>query len=548
MSNRSLIKLLQAGLWPSMKKFVATVQFWYMRVQNLTSLRLSWKWRDWRMVYMNLRSTIQQETEEVSLGRENAWNRELIRSRFSHLDTIEVALELGWYPIQEGSTIELTRNVSLGGNVAVLQLLERTLNVKFEIGLLLRLVVREGHLQMTAALLERYDVDSEGLGEKDIDIMAQTAASNRRIDVLHLLLQRKEVNPLEWRIWRLEGWIRVGHTEVIRTLLEDGRIRNPVRYRNFEIAITWKREDILFLLLDHARVEGRDSVRYLNFSIRCASIRDDRSLLASLLRRSELTSNLSAVEEAILLSHRKSAFILACSRGHLATAQLLLENGSIDPGANKNQALRLAVQRSRYTIVEWLLTLDSVHPLKGKKCALSIAYGAHSFTSREILRLLLRDRRVWNYDIDLSRVNPNTLRYNHSRIRAVVEICTRLGLRVDASEVLSWITKPYNTYLSLLQFLIMKGPSSEELLSWLKACTDTEVKLAVRSAILQRTRVESNSATFFGYRALLLTLLDLRAHSRTESVSGVLQKMKLEGDAFRHASVLLAAYLSEEEY
>ena len=124
---------------------------------------------------------------------------------------------------------------------------------------------------------------------------------------------------------------------------------------------------------------------------------------------------------------------------------------------------------------------------------------------------------------------------------------------IPFSEVFSWIAKPTNTYLSLLQSLILNNPTDGELLEWFReqptrtaSCSswliheqqDIEIKSAVRSIIFLKQPVSHTSKTFTAYRGLLVSI---ELGLTLPCILSCLQREGASEQGMMHALVLIAA-------
>lgn len=165
-------------------------------------------------------------------------------------------------------------------------------------------------------------------------------------------------------------------------------------------------------------------------------------------------------------------------------------------------------------------------------------------SSMEIYRMLLEHNSVYRYDLDYNSMKIDVLQQLPAEARSGIDkivLANRqhLGIELSPSEIFSWIARPTNTYLSLLQFVLVKSQDSIKLLDWLGESDDLEIQYAVKS-ILYNCKIDHYNSTFTAYRALLLSIehgigLDvLVARLRTGEASE---------EGLRHAITLVAAYL-----
>lgn len=512
MSNKSLDVLYESGLWSIMREFASNPYFWYMRVQNLTKVAIAWRVADWRTVYMNLRSAIDFHSGEVNVS-----GLRLLKSRFSDLDTIEVVLELNSIVPKE----EYLHNACISGNVDVLQMLERRWNVVHTPNSIeMQSLVVDGYCDMLELLLQRV----ESMHTQGVDRLIRSAAEHDRPSVLELLLSFYEGTPAVMYCSLIDS-IRCGYTEVVRVLLSSYK---PFLGAGIAYAVRYEREEIISLLLENSSERATTTDLVIRYSIEVCNVGLARRYLSEMKEVEPGTR-----EEKARIDHHSSAFVLACSRGYVEMAQLLLASGYANPTCRKNQALRLAVDRNRVAAVRWILTLECVDPLEGKKCALSIALERRG----EILNLLLRDRRVWYTNLDLSRL-PSATTYAWNRARSCVVALESISIATNEEEILSWIERPYNTYLSLLQFLLMKNPNREEVIDWYKGSNDKQVQRAMNECpSLSEVDTECDFVTV--YRVVYVAALGVTLLSGTQIEKAAFSSLNRE--TLVYATLLLAA-------
>ncbi|CAH6419877.1 Hypothetical protein POVR2_LOCUS111 [uncultured virus] len=470
------------------------------------------------MVYMNMRSLDLRDVASVNLYGE------LCEQRISHVDTLQVLLELGWRTTV-GDLLDRGRahlaHCCRAGNVAALRLLESHFSGMCEQianDAITDLIVSNS-VDMLAYLMAKYP--DLALGHESISV----AVCHNRPEILKLILTSDMANAHFWymRVDGMKSCIQNNGLEVIQLLLEykmsfhyGDAIRDAVRYNRVEI---------LKLLVNQA-TRGHEIAL-----CHCAQ-----------------TGNLELVKQTMLtfpdevnIACVNSAFSSACSRGHLDIAQLLLSSiPQVTPSYRRNQALRSATGHNELKVVSWLLTLEDVDPLDGKKCALKIAMKR---ASADMYKLLLKHSSVWHYDLDFEAVNIDAYCLDQearSKLDKIAQALQRyFGMQVTCSEMFSWMTNPTNSYLSLLQFIVIKSPDDIELLDRLDNSDGLEVEHAIES-ILYTGKVHHYSSTFTAYRALLLSI------EHKISLDALVARLRVEGaseDGLYHAISLVGAYI-----
>lgn len=514
MRNKGLCVLYSAGLWPVMRRFVGNELWWYLRTQTLTTAKLEWKPREWSKVYMNLRSAI---------GRDGVvdFSGDILRSRrLSHLDTMEVAFEIGYdLPEMEpqcesdesesDSNERTPREVMLGwvceaGSVPVLSFLEqRGWKIKPEhMRAYIIRVAQSGMTDMLSLLLER-----ESLLPVNMELLLSEAAIAGHTETVQFLLAHtRSAGALMVGGELLVDCVRLGHEGVVRLLLEDERVWCNM-LRAVEMAVERGRMAILDLLLNRTASQTEELVEN-------AIVRAARKNNLDLVRRLACRS---------VKVNRNKAFYCACSRGHLDMAQLLFRLGGVDVAYGKCRALQVAVRKGQIDVVSWLLSFERVDPLAGKKCALYQSMRSSGWKMRE---LMLHDRRIWQYDLDLKDLEANQVWRIPNEARTRLSTCARMNTR-SPEAVLREIEQPCDLYTSLLQFLIIKGPTDDEIVEWFKLRDDDEnVRLAIKGAVVQRQRVEG-TVECHAFRAVLLVALGSTAEMALVGLEGeTLQKAK----------------------
>lgn len=511
--NKHLENLYQAGLWPVMKQFASNGHFWYLRTLSLVPIELEFQARDWRTVYMNLRSVDFSDMSTVCTSGK------LCLSRLGHVDTISVLLELGWKNDPKASTRMwmkwAMRSCCRAGNVAALQLMEKKYH-KMSCNMVVKSMyslIEHKKMGMFIYLLEHYP--DPGM-QASVHRYRSIAIETGNLEVLKYLDTHPYILVPDNEF--VMKSVSRGHTDIVQFLLDRDLLGNRhQRSKLLKWSVRRGRRDIMSLLCNCIEGGWEVAVR--------PSLSKDISLLQEILEKITSPNRLK----------RQYTFVLACKRGKLEHAKLLLEYivGSQASCLN-NRAIRVAAKFGRREVVEWLLNCDGVTAQSALKFGLR-------WEESGIYQMLIKSIGLFNV-LDLTQLDivaHNLEQSMISRMKCVATCLDRFfSCTITLSEVFSWIAKPTNTYLCLLQSLILNNPTNVELLEWFRQQQDTEVKSAVRSVIFLKQPVCHTSKTFTAYRGLLVSIeLGL-------TLSGVLSCLQREGastEGLIHALVLIAA-------
>jgi ankyrin repeat protein len=175
-----------------------------------------------------------------------------------------------------------------------------------------------------------------------------------------------------------------GHTEVIKLLLQDGRI-DPSGNDNYYIRMASQNghTDIVKLLLQDKRVDPSD---YNNSAIRGASINGHTDIVKLLLQDERVDPSLIG----------NYAIRGASINGHTDVVKLLLQDERVDPSDNNNYAIIRASQKGYIEIVKLLLQDGRVDPSDNSNSSIKRALIRMSSNNGyvDIVKLLLQDKRV----------------------------------------------------------------------------------------------------------------------------------------------------------
>ena len=231
-------------------------------------------------------------------------------------------------------------------------------------------------------------------GKIDIDNIIKVSKYGLVDEVKRLLNKGIDLKPNDNYAMGLAS--ENGHTEVIKLLLQDGRI-DPSGNDNYYIRMASQNghTDIVKLLLQDKRVDPSD---YNNSAIRGASINGHTDIVKLLLQDKRVDPSLIG----------NYAIRGASINGHTDVVKLLLQDERVDPSDNNNYAIIRASQKGYIEIVKLLLQDGRVDPSDNSNSSIKRALIRMSSNNGyvDIVKLLLQDERV-----DPSDNNNYTIRW-----------------------------------------------------------------------------------------------------------------------------------------
>ncbi|CAH6419873.1 Hypothetical protein POVR2_LOCUS109 [uncultured virus] len=347
--NKHLEKLYQAGLWPVMKQFATNSHFWYLRTLTLVPMELEFQARDWRTVYMNLRSVDFSDMLTVCTSGK------ICLSRLGHVDTISVLLELGWKNDVKSSTDMwmkwAMRSCCRAGNVAALQLMDKNYH-KMSRNIVVKSMyslISDKKMDMFIYLLEQYP--EPGL-QASVNRYRSIAIETGNLEVLKYLDTHPYILVPDSDF--VMKCISRGYTDIVQFLLDRDLLGDRhQRSKLIKWSVRRDRRDIMSLLCNCIEDGWEVAIR--------PSLSKQVVLLQEILEKITSPNKLK----------RQYTFVLACKRGKLEHAKLLLEYiVGLRASCLNNRGIRMASKSARREVVEWLLSCDDVTGLSALKFSL----------------------------------------------------------------------------------------------------------------------------------------------------------------------------------
>ncbi|KAJ3301751.1 hypothetical protein HDV03_000457 [Kappamyces sp. JEL0829] len=219
---------------------------------------------------------------------------------------------------------------------------EFNVDPSFENNTLVRWVCEHGHDAILQQLLQDPRVDPTVPDNRtNNNTPLKLAVKAGHAAIVRLLLQDPRVDPTFADHYAIRWAAAQGHLRVVKLLLQDSRV-DPCALDNY--AIKWASENghakVVQLLLLDARVDPRAGSDYaLLVAVRNGHDRVVQALLAD--------GRCDPTRDGVYLR-------LACAKGHVGAAKILLGDARVDRNANDGECRKLAVRTRNFELVSVL--------------------------------------------------------------------------------------------------------------------------------------------------------------------------------------------------
>lgn len=324
-----------------------------------------------------------------------------VASQYGHIEILSMLLNDSRFTKGNNCWKALITAVTNNNLTITQMLLDKIKNNPFEASENpLQIAVENGFIEIVRFLMKDPRSTSAITNE-----LLTSAIITKKFTVLKELLNDSRFN-LNDRLIALVQAIKDDNIEIVKMLLQDPHMNLITNYNYaLTIAIDYRRNDILKFLLADSRIDPSFNN---NEVIHFAAARGYNDIIKLLLhdqRVNPVQVNNCAVCAAIEHKHYLTVMILlndsrtviithlcrAITINDMRLFKMMLKHPRVNPGANNNCAIRLAVYYNRNEMVEILLNDSRVDPSDCDNKALHIALKNGNVY---LIEILLRDKRV----------------------------------------------------------------------------------------------------------------------------------------------------------